>query len=96
MIRIRLKELAEAKGLSMSDISFSARTTPVTIRAMWRNKITRREKLYNTLCTILDCTPGDLIEYIPDPPVTLDIQSVRQEQKAGNVSLASEAINKNP
>ncbi len=87
MIRIRLKELAEAKGLTLTDISYASRSTPVTLRAMWRNETTRREDLYNKLCAILNCTTADLIEYIPDPPVTLEIQSVRQAQKVGEIGL---------
>lgn len=66
MITIKLKELAEAKGFTLTDLSYETRATPVTIRAMWRNEITQREKLINKLCKILDCTPGDILVYTPD------------------------------
>jgi len=33
-------------------------------------EIASKETL-NTLCRLLDCQPGDLLEYIPDPPQNL-------------------------
>lgn len=66
MITIRLKELAEKKGLNITDLSHETRATQVTIRAMWHNKPTQREQLISKLCKLLDCTPGDLLVYTPD------------------------------
>lgn len=65
-INIRLKELAEKKGLNITDLSHETRATQVTIRAMWHNRPTQREQLIDKLCKILDCTPGDLLIYTPD------------------------------
>ena len=66
MITIKLKELAEKKGLNITDLSHETRATQVTIAAMWHNEPTRREQLIEKLCAILDCTPGDLLIYTPD------------------------------
>ena len=51
------KELVEMTGL-----------TPNTISDFYTGKVkTVRFSTLDKLCKALDCTPGDLLEYIPDP-----------------------------
>ena len=54
--RMKLKELAEATGLAVNNLSI-----------LKTNKARAfRFSTLNSLCKALNCTPGDLIEYIPD------------------------------
>jgi len=54
--RMKLKELAEATGLAVNNLSILKTNKARAIRF----------STLNQLCKVLDCTPGDLIEYIPD------------------------------
>ena len=54
--RMKLKDLAEATSLALNNLS-SLKTNKA--RAI-------RFSTLNSLCKALDCTPGVLIEYIPD------------------------------
>ena len=54
--RMKLKDLAEATGLAMNNLSILKTNKARAIRFSTLNR----------LCKALNCTPGDLIEYIPD------------------------------
>jgi putative transcriptional regulator len=54
--RMKLKELAEATGLAVNNLSILKTNKARAIRF----------STLNQLCKALSCTPGDLIEYIPD------------------------------
>ena len=54
--RMKLKDLAEATGLAVNNLSILKTNKARAIRF----------STLNSLCKVLDCTPGDLIEYIPD------------------------------
>ena len=54
--RMKLKDLAEATGLAVNNLSILKTNKARAIRF----------STLNSLCRALDCTPGDLIEYIPD------------------------------
>ena len=54
--RMRLKDLAEATGLAVNNLSILKTNKARAIRF----------STLNSLCKALNCTPGDLIEYIPD------------------------------
>ncbi|MBN2594131.1 MAG: helix-turn-helix transcriptional regulator [Sedimentisphaerales bacterium] len=54
--RMKLKDLAEATGLAVNNLS--------TLKTNKARAI--RFSTLNSLCKALNCTPGDLIEYIPD------------------------------
>jgi putative transcriptional regulator len=57
--RMKLKELAEATGLAVNNLSILKTNKARAIRF----------STLNSLCKALDCTPGDLIEYVPDDTV---------------------------
>lgn len=68
MIVIRLKELAEAKGLNMSQVQRRADLTMGLIRRYWYNDTASVDlRAIDRLCEVLDCEPGDLIKRIPTP-----------------------------
>jgi len=54
--RMKLKDLAEATGLAVNNLSILKTNKARAIRF----------STLNSLCKALNCTPGDLIEYIPD------------------------------
>ena len=54
--RMKLKDLSEATGLAVNNLSILKTNKARAIRF----------STLNSLCKVLNCTPGDLIEYIPD------------------------------
>ena len=54
--RMKLKELAEATGLAVNNLSILKTNKARAIRF----------STLNSICKALDCSPGDLIEYVPD------------------------------
>ncbi len=54
--RMKLKDLAEATGLAVNNLSILKTNKARAIRF----------STLNQLCKALSCTPGDLIEYVPD------------------------------
>jgi len=54
--RMKLKDLAEATGLAVNNLSILKTNKARAIRF----------STLNSLCKALNCTPGDLIDYIPD------------------------------
>jgi len=54
--RMKLKDLAEATGLAVNNLSILKTNKARAIRF----------STLNSLCKALNCTPGDLIECIPD------------------------------
>ena len=60
--RMKLKDLAEATGLAVNNLSILKTNKARAIRF----------STLEVLCKALSCTPGDLIEFIPD--IKEDIQ----------------------
>ena len=54
--RMKLKDLAEATGLAVNNLSVLKTNKARAIRF----------STLNSLCKALNCTPDELIEYIPD------------------------------
>jgi putative transcriptional regulator len=54
--RMKLKDLAEATGLAVNNLSVLKTNKARAVRF----------STLNSLCKALDCTPGELLEYIPD------------------------------
>ena len=54
--RMKLKDLAEATGLAVNNLSILKTNKARAIRL----------STLNSLCKALNCSPGDLIEYISD------------------------------
>jgi len=54
--RMKLKDLAEATGLAVNNLSVLKTNKARAIRF----------STLNSLCKALNCTPGELIEYVPD------------------------------
>jgi len=56
--RMKLKELAEATGLAVNNLSILKTNKARAIRF----------STLNALCKALNCKPGDLLEYVGDRP----------------------------
>ena len=54
--RMKLKDLADATGLAVNNLSILKTNKARAIRF----------STLDSLCKALGCTPGDLLEYIPD------------------------------
>ncbi|MHC4072129.1 MAG: Cro/Cl family transcriptional regulator [Planctomycetes bacterium B3_Pla] len=54
--RMKLKDLAQATGLAVNNLSILKTNKARAIRF----------STLNSLCKALNCAPGDLLEYIPD------------------------------
>ncbi len=54
--RMKLKDLAQATGLAVNNLSILKTNKARAIRF----------STLNSLCKALNCTPGDLLEYVPD------------------------------
>ena len=57
---MKLKELAQATGLAVNNLSILKTNKARAIRF----------STLNNLCKALNCTPGDLIEYLPEENTT--------------------------
>lgn len=67
MIRIKLKEVAEEKGLSMTKISQRSEVSYNTVKSLFRNPFRPiSTDVLERLAKVLGVSPVDLIEYIPD------------------------------
>jgi DNA-binding Xre family transcriptional regulator len=67
MIRLRVREISESKGVNMSQLSRRADVAYNTIRAIWDDE--RKDVAVSTLEKIaraLDVSVHDLIEVVPD------------------------------
>ena len=54
--RMKLKDLAEATGLAVNNLSILKTNKARAIRF----------STLNSICKVLNCTPGDILEYIPE------------------------------
>ena len=65
-IRIKLDALLEKSGMSKRKLSHRAEMERTQINNYCNNKITRLDTdVLARLCTALDCTISDLLEFIP-------------------------------
>ena len=67
MIRLKIREVAQQKGFSMSRLSRESNMAYKTIQTIWRNpnhEVTTTT--LNKLARTLGVDPSELIEYIPD------------------------------
>jgi putative transcriptional regulator len=55
---MKLTELAEATGIALNNLSVLKTNKARAIRF----------STLNSICKALNCSPGDLLEYVPDPP----------------------------
>lgn len=65
-IHIRLDELIKKAGISKNKLSHRAEMQRTQINHYCNNTITRLDiDVLARLCTVLDCSIGDLLEFVP-------------------------------
>jgi DNA-binding Xre family transcriptional regulator len=66
MIRLKVKEIAEAKGMTMTKLSHRSEISFNTVKSIFRDPYrTINTDTLDRLAIALGVTPADLIEYIP-------------------------------
>jgi putative transcriptional regulator len=68
MIKFRLHKVAADRDiLKIGEMAERARLSPQTVSGIWNNNALRIDlATLNALCEALHCTPGDLLEYVPE------------------------------
>lgn len=67
MIRIRLKAVSADKGIKQKELVEKTGIRQPTLSAMNNNSSKHIPlDVLSKLCEVLDCQPGDLLEYVPD------------------------------
>ena len=67
MIKVRLRELAEAKGYTRSTLSAATHISYPTVLLFWNDNVKKIDvDILDRLCEFLNCEPGDLIQRVPD------------------------------
>ena len=68
---MKLSELSEKIGISMTNLSLLKTGKGRAIRFTTLNKkhhlALRYNSTLNKICKVLDCLPGDILDYQPDP-----------------------------
>ena len=62
---IKLFEILKAKGLSSTLWLRQNGIHPTTVNKLKKNEIVNTETI-NKLCQLLNCQPGDIMDYVPD------------------------------
>ena len=67
MIRLKIREVAQQKGFSMSRLSRESNMAYKTIQTIWRDPYHEvTTTTLNKLARTLGVDPSELIEYVPD------------------------------
>ena len=67
MIRLKIKEVAQQRGFSMSRLSRESNMAYKTIQTIWRDPYHEvTTTTLNKLARTLRVDPSELIEYVPD------------------------------
>ena len=67
MIRLRVKEVAEAKGYNMSSLSRAADVSFTTIKRLWKRPDGGANvETLDKIARVLSVSVADLIEHVPD------------------------------
>ena len=66
-IRVNLDMMLVKRGLSLSELAEAIDITLANLSILKTNKARAiRFSTLDAICRVLDCQPGDLLEYIPD------------------------------
>jgi DNA-binding Xre family transcriptional regulator len=74
VVKLFVREVAESRGLNMSQLQRRAQLPMSTIQRYWHDKgIKKGERLdsvrlvhLNAICEALDCEPGELVRRVPE------------------------------
>ena len=64
MVRLRVKEVAEARGMNMQNLATKSGISYSTIVDLWHDRTRRIDKdTLSRLCLALEVKPGDLLSF---------------------------------
>ena len=71
IVRLFIKEVAESRGLNMSQLQRRAQLPMSTVQRYWHNAGVKDQPLdsvrlehLNAICEALDCEPGDIVRRV--------------------------------
>ena len=68
MIVLRLDRMLADRKMSLNDLAEHVGVSNVNLSRIKTGKVSGvRFSTLSAICTALDCQPGDILEYIPDP-----------------------------
>ena len=68
MINIKAAEIMGRRKMNQKALADATGIRPATISMLWHGETQRLDISHlDALCRALDCQPGDLLEYLPDP-----------------------------
>ena len=66
-IRINLETMMTRRGIGLTELADKVGITPANLSILKNNRARAvRFSTLDAICRILDCQPGDIIEYRPD------------------------------
>ena len=67
MVKLQVKELAQARGLKTAyDLAHAMNKPPPTPYRLWQGQVSAiKLEIIGELCRALNCQPGDLFVYTP-------------------------------
>ena len=69
MIKFRLKVLLAMNDMNQKELAEKTGIRPPTVSAICTNTIKELPVgVLDKICTVLNCQPGDFIQYVPDKP----------------------------
>ena len=70
MIRFRLHKVAADRDITkIKDVAEMTGVMPNTVSSIWNNRSRGIDfSTLDALCQALNCTPGDILEYLPNKP----------------------------
>jgi len=67
MINIKAAEIMGKRRITKKQLADATGIRPATISLLWHGTTQRLDIDHlNALCRVLECQPGDLLEYLPD------------------------------
>jgi transcriptional regulator with XRE-family HTH domain len=90
MVRLRLRELATARGLNLSQVQRRAGLTMGMTRRYWYNETTQVDlRAVDVLARLLEVKPGELFTDEPEEPIAPSSEPQRgRPRKRGDEPLA--------
>ena len=90
MIRIRLDYLLLDRRMKLTDVAAKTGIALNNLSVLKTNKARAiRFSTLEAICRAMDCTPGQLIEYVPEAEANAEAEAVVQvEEEAGKTEAA--------
>lgn len=65
-VKLHLEEQIEKKGISKNKLAFKAEIQRTQLNNYCKGKVLRIDlAVLGRLCTVLECSPGDILDFIP-------------------------------